>query len=143
MNTVELVEKFQCPGCVCGSDTKCGEYRIETSWGIVCKSHVLGTMAFPYVGSFALGLPKGFCRPGFDSNGQHRNKIDIRLWVSGERPEWDRCNVAVWAMERDGFLFVRTFAPRVNQTWVDVIESGTLAMCPNAINVGEFYDEID
>jgi len=143
MTEAEIVKEFQCAGCVCGMDTNCGRYKTEPSWGFVCRSHVLGTCSLPYVGSFALGLPKGFCRPGFDSNGENRNKMDIRLWKAGNVPAWDKFNVAVWAMERDGFLFVRTFAPRVNQTWVDVIDGGTLAMCPNAINVGEFYDEID
>jgi hypothetical protein len=34
--------------------------------------------------------------------------------------------------------------PRVNWTLVDVIENGKLqAICPNAVNVGDFYDEID
>lgn len=69
--------------------------------------------------------------------------MDIRLWVSGTKPEWDRLNVPVWAMVDDGFLFVRTFAPRVNMSWVDVIEGGDLSMVPNAINVGAFVGEID
>lgn len=56
---------------------------------------------------------------------------------------WSRFNVAVWAMERDGFLFVRTYMPRVDVTVVDVIEGGTLALVPDAVNVGEFVDEID
>jgi hypothetical protein len=103
-------------------------------------------MVFP-IGSFALGLPKGFCRPGFETSGERlcRNVIDIRLWVSGTHPAWDKCNVPVWAMQdtEDGFLFVRTYQPRLNITYVDVVENGTMDMVPNAINVGEFVNEID
>ena len=72
-----------------------------------------------------------------------KNKIDIRLWPGGTKLDWDKLNVPVWAMVKDGFLFVRTFAPRINRTWIDVIEHGTMDMVPNAINVSEFIDEID
>lgn len=136
----KMVERFQCPGCVCGSDTKCGKYDYHPTLNR-CISHVLGTMFAGGI-SFALGLPKGFNRPGFDGEMHYRNKIDVRLWEKGTSPEWDRLNVPVWAMEQDGFLFVRTYAPRLNLSWVDVIEGGTLNMC-KAINVAEFIDEID
>jgi hypothetical protein len=67
----------------------------------------------------------------------------IRLWVSGTAPDWDRFNVPVWAMEKDGFLFVRTFAPRLDEGSVDVIEGGTLKMVPQAIDISPFIDEMD
>lgn len=94
----------------------------------------------------ALGLPKGFCKPGYDwseNPPRSRYTMDIRLWVAGTKPAWNRLNVPVWAMVEGGFLFVRTFAPRVNMSWVDVIEGGDLSLVPNAINVGEFVGEID
>ena len=147
MTELEIVEKFQCPGCVCGGDTKCGSYKTEDSFGFVCRGHVLGTFCVP-IGSFALGLPRGFNRPGFEdvfpSDGDgHRNRLTMRLWKSGTQPEWNQLNVAVWAMEYEGFLLVRTYSPRVNFTVVDVIEGGTLDLVPNAIDVGKFCDEID
>jgi len=46
-------------------------------------------------------------------------------------------------MEQDGFLFVRTYCPRIDDSYVDIIENGTLLMTPDAINVSEFYNEID
>lgn len=52
-------------------------------------------------------------------------------------------NVAVWAMEKDGFLFVRTYIPRINVGFVDVVDGGTMDMVPNAINASEFYEDID
>lgn len=141
----KLVEQFQCSGCVSGSNTSCGVYSPKSCNGSVwCESHVLGTISM--TGNFALGLPKGFCRPGinYEANPPRvRNKIDIRLWPSGTKPEWDKLNVPVWAMIKDGFLFVRTFAPRISRSWVGVIEHGTIEMVPNAINVSEFIDEID
>jgi len=108
-------------------------------------NHVLGTMIFPG-GTIALGLPTGFCRPGFNDDGSPKDKLDVRLHAKDDTdnpPEWDRFNIAVWAMVKDGYLFVRTYAPRVNRTWVDVVEGGTLDMVPGAVNVAEFIDEMD
>jgi hypothetical protein len=151
MNGIELIEKFQCPGCVCGSDTQCGKYKpMDREDGSAsCETHVLGTM-IGLGNNIALGLPRGFCKPGPRLENRDdkwhmsaRNQMEIRLWSAGTNPGWDDLNVPVWALEQEGFLFVRTFAPRVNLSWVDVIEGGTLAMVPKAINVAEFYDQID
>jgi len=143
MTVEEMVERFLCPGCVCGGDVRCGHYRPDGSYGHRCEGHVLGTVMLP-VGNFALGLPRGFNRPGpRDDRATTRNTMVVRLWAGGRRPEWDRFNVAVWAMERDGFLFVRTYVPRLNDAMVDVVEGGSLAMAPGAVDVGEFADEID
>lgn len=141
-NAVErLVTMFQCPGCMCGSDTKCGTYKYVNREQR-CVSHTLGTMI--NLGNIiALGLPMGFNKPGLDQNGAARNKMDIRLWPKGTHPHWNHLNIPVWAMEEDGFLFVRTYAPRVNFAWVDVIENGTLLMVPEAINVANFINTID
>ena len=136
-----MVEKFQCPGCVAGGDTNCGSYKYD-EMELRCTSHVLGTM-IGLGNNIALGMPKGFNKPGFKDDGTIRNRIDIRLFKSGEKPEWDNLNVPVWAMVEDGFLFVRTFAPRINMSWVDVIEGGDLGLVPDAINVAEFINEID
>jgi hypothetical protein len=137
---VEMVEEFQCPGCVCGVDTKCGQYKYDVDHQ-TCMSHVLGTSVLG-IGNFALGLPRGFCKSGVDYEFKSRNKMHIRLWT-GKHPIWDNLNIAVWAMEKDGTLFVRTYSPRVNYACVDVIDGGTLSLCPGAINVAKFLDEID
>ena len=136
-----LVKQFQCPGCGSGSDTHCGSYNFSPQYQH-CMSHVLGTV-LGLGNTIALGLPKGFNKPGLRENFECRNRMDIRLWEKDTYPEWDRFNIAVWAMKEDGFLFVRTYAPRINHTWVDVIEGGALELCPGAVNVAEFIDEID
>ena len=46
-------------------------------------------------------------------------------------------------MEKDGFLFVRTYCPRTNVNFIGVIESGALKLVPDAVDVAEFIDEID
>jgi len=149
----ELVHQFQCPGCVCGGDpATCSKYQLEQQYGACCHNHVVGTSILG-VGHIALGLPKGFCRPGMDPGERFKRNLDfnqmaIRLWVAGTKPHWDRLNIPVWCLERDGFLYVRTYCPRLNVGYVDVVEGGTFQSIPpemanHAIDVGAFADEID
>lgn len=139
----EMVEEFQCPGCAIGGPGICDAFK-ETRWGHSCEAHACGT-TIGLIGNFvALGLPKGFNHPTVcDDKKQPHHKMIIGFWNEGERPQWDHLNVPVWAMEKDGYLFVRTYIPRLGKTRIDVIKNGALDLVPNAINVGEFYDEID
>lgn len=143
----KMIEEFLCPGCVCGSDTKCDKYEpLELGGSFTCKSHVLGTFMLG-TGSFALGLPKGFNRAGFcpypkDSSGHH-NRMYINLYLENTKLGFDDFNVPVWALKKDGFLFIRVFRPRINESAVYVVENGTLDMAKGAINVAPFYEEMD
>lgn len=149
MNGIEMIEEFVCPGCVCGSNTKCGKYKAYEGFAnyTCCRSHVLGTSILD-TGNFALGLPKGFNRAGLAGNGQlpmeqRNNTILIRCWPDSKDYKWDKFNVPVWAMELGAFLYVRIFMPRINFSCIDVIKGGTLALVPNAINVADFFEEMD
>jgi hypothetical protein len=138
-----MIEEFICPGCV-NSPGDCYEPLDGANvYGYGCARHVLGT--FSFAGHFALGLPKGFNRPGSDDSGKTRHRMLVRLWPAseGRKPDWDHLNMPVWAMEKDGFLFVRTYMPRINQGAVDVIEGGTLDLVPGTIDVGSFIGDID
>jgi hypothetical protein len=139
---IELVEEFQCPGCVAGSDTTCGVYD-DAEYG--CTAHVPGTTIMGSGGfiTIALGLPKGFNRlPEFGS--RHNQGELVRVHETAPVDFWNALNVPVWALEQNNVLFVRTYAPRVNRLWVDVIPGGKRSeLCPQAIDVGEFYEDID
>lgn len=150
----EMVEKFQCPGCVCGMDVTCGKFESEDDEGpgsnYSCKGHVAGTM-IAGVGSFYLGLPKGFCRVGVldrrwpPSEKERNQNNNIRLF--DKMPQYNKLNVPVWVMEKDDHLFVRCFMPRINYTTVDVIKGGKIADLPAevaglAINVAEFIGRL-
>lgn len=142
MNFKQMTEKFQCPGCVGGMDTNCGNYTTADGTNS-CRTHVLGTYIMG-VGHIALGMPKGFNKPGrAPYSDTDWNTMSTRFWAAGTKPDWDNCNIAVWAMEEDGFLFVRTYMPRINYSCVDIICGGKLSDCPNALNVRDFYDDID
>ena len=70
---LKFIEEYQCPGCVCESDTNC--YKSESE-SLECTKHVAGTMAFPMIGSFFLGMPKGFNRLGSEE------KLKINIFAS-------------------------------------------------------------
>lgn len=139
---LDMIEEFQCPGCVCGNNTSdCRAFKpyddMSAPFSFCCTAHVPGTTAFPG-GKMCLGLPKGFNKTGNQRWEDYTPSFYVRLFDSPEKhPEWDVFNVPVWAKEENGYLFVRTFCPRTNRSFVDVIKGGTLAMVPNAINVTE------
>lgn len=141
MTREEIVEKFICPGCVVGSDTECGSYKPgEDHQG--CTSHILGTIILPAPGSIALGMPKGFNRPGYCSlEKRTHNQMVIRVWPNGEQPKWDLYNIPVWKLTQEGILFVRTVAPRIAAMYVDIVEDVSVEC--NATDVTKHYNEYD
>jgi len=144
-NQKRMIEDFQCPGCVCGSNTECDSCLFFDNFGFGCKGHVAGTVFSPG-GKIFLGLPKGFNKVG-PIHADHPSPI--RLWENGKDPEWDKFNVPVWYMEESGYLFVRTFCPRINTTYIDILQIEDNKPLPSAlkefhsINVGEFLEDID
>lgn len=133
-----MIEQLQCPGCVCGSDTKCGNFKLteHTPGSASCDGHVPGTTMMPG-GKILLGMPTGF-------NKIRDNKLTIRFFPHGEKPSYDHLNVPVWAMEYEGSLFIRVYCPRITTSYLDVVEKGTRAeFCPQALDVAEFVDTID
>lgn len=150
MNTAEqidvelfkMIKEFQCSGCTCGSSPEdgCFELSVCDKFGARCKKHSAGTF-MSYVGRIYLGLPKGFNRAGLNqADSQRVNAIRLH---HNSKPEFDHLNVPVWAMEKDGYLFVRTYCPRINMTYIDVIKGGKLSDVPQAIDVSKFVEEID
>jgi hypothetical protein len=143
MTKEEMISEFQCSGCVCGGPTTddCDVFEIQDEGNFFCTRHVPGTRVMPLrSGLLCLGLPKGFNRL---SHQRGNSETAIRLHQDPPVSLWDNCNVPVWAMEKDGFLFVRTMAPRIDLCWIDVVEGGTIDMVPGALDVGTFIDEID
>ena len=152
-----MIEKFQCPGCTCGYKTEDCDFFDFTNQetGFWCLGHSAGTMmgvsGMGFV-KLALGMPKGFNRVGTIKTGfedekdrNRRRSTNIRLTIKPltESP-YNEFNVPVWAMEKDRYLFIRVMCPRINYNYVDIIKGGKFSdICPNAINVADFYDEID
>jgi hypothetical protein len=149
----DMIEEFQCPGCTCGMNTgECDTFDFTSNVaGCWCLGHSAGTFLLG-AGKFALGMPRGFnkvgtIKTGFEDEKDRNTKRSTNIRLAVEPPEefpYDDFNVPVWAMEKDGYLFVRVMSPRINYTYVDVIKGGKFKeICPNAIDVANFVDEID
>lgn len=158
-----MIEKFQCPGCSGGCDPdNCDMFKVtryENQFGgtfqlFYCESQSAGTI-LSGAGKIALGLPKGFDKVGAISNCLNYDKIttNIRLFLSTPINFYNYLNIPVWAMELDGYLFVRTYSPRINVGYVDIIKGGNLSdlkVSDDNFNVdfplydvSKFIDDID
>lgn len=162
MTKIEMIEEFICPGCVNGSDTKCGKYESEivnvqtggvniySEWGS-CENHCLGTIIHG-VGNIALGLPKGFNKSSMcPIKERTHSKMGIRTWTEDainflNDDMWDNLNLPVWYLHKNNILFVRTYSPRIDRGYVDVAETPLLPHgleLYGAKNIEPFYDNID
>lgn len=115
----KLVEEYQCPGCVCGSDVECYEDS-KCPGSLDCSAHVAGTMIAPGVGRIFLGLPAGFNRLGM----AEKTKISIfRNWKDIQAAwSYDTFNVPVWKyLDERGNTLVRGLSPRINNSWIHVL----------------------
>jgi hypothetical protein len=145
LKIIDMVRKFQCSGCLHGHEPEsCTEYNLNNDgFGSDCDNHRAATFVSG-IGRLALGLPKGFNRYGAGPGVEPLVKMRIRLHVDGP-PPWDKFNVPVWKMVKDGMLFVRTYVPRINACFVDVVQGVGLDApgLEHTIDVGQFYDDID
>lgn len=147
--SLQMVDSILCPGCINGTDPEtCSKFELlderigEKPHFFACKNWRPSTF-MGGVGRIAIGLPRGFNRTGMVEFGE-KPFTYIRLYEKPEdMPDYDKFNVPVWAMEHEGFLYVRCYSPRNNWLFVDVVKDGKLEHAPGAINVGEFYDQID
>ena len=57
------IEEYQCSGCVTGCDVSCFE-KDDFHQSAACGKHSPGTFVLG-AGTFFLGMPKGFDRPGY------------------------------------------------------------------------------
>ncbi len=153
----EMVETFQCPGCAHGENTRCGKFKLheipndvsvedgrDLVGGFRCRNHV--TTA-DHGGMVNLGLPVPFARVQYRKGREGvQTNIRLYLYVVNWGTQWDVYNVPVWAMEKNGFLFVRTYSPRIDQSYVDVIHGGNVhtlqAVFPTAIDIGSMSDRM-
>jgi len=108
-----FVKEYQCIGCVSGGN--CFE---KDPYSESCDKHCAGTLATG-IGSFFLGLPKGFCRKG-----ESPLKVQIFKTFSDLQKSWayDKFNVPVWKhLNAQGHTLVRGLSPRVNTPFLHIV----------------------
>jgi len=121
------IEKYQCSGCIFGSDISCFESNSEG--GIGCGKHYAGTVEAG-IGRIFFGMPKGFNRLG------DYPKLKPNIYNTFESSNWkyDMWNIPVWKyLSKEGHTFVRGIIPRRNESFIHVF----LENCINKINCVE------
>lgn len=153
----DMVETFQCPGCAHGSDTQCGKFKLHelpagTSHegnklvpGFRCQNHQAAKLGETQ--RVNLGLPVPFARVQYrEGSSEVQTNIRMHLYPVNYGVYWDAFNVPVWALEKGDYLFVRTYIPRVDQSYVDIIKGGNVDLIrqthPNVIDIGPVADKI-
>ncbi len=105
----KLVEKYQCPGCVCGSDISCYENKYS---GQECSKHVSGTMVSG-IGKLFLGMPKGFNRKGTEVT---------TIYIYEQFKSYDKFNIPVWKHFDGENTIVRGLSPRIDIPFIDILK---------------------
>jgi len=120
--TKSIVEEYQCPGCLYGTNLNC--YEKSNGRGLECSKHVAGTRS--RIESFFLGMPKGFNRLG------SQDKLKINIFEKfADGWGYDKFNVPVWKyLDEQGNTIVRGISPRINAPFLHVF-------------AGNFIDEIN
>jgi hypothetical protein len=113
---MQAVKYYQCPGCVVGKGIEC---YVKSNSGVGCDKHVAGTDLLPYVGRIFLGMPKGFCRMGFQDN------LKINIFENKSQQEevhvYNEFNVPVWKYQDKLGVIIRGYMPRLNYGFIHVI----------------------
>ena len=108
------IEEYQCTGCICGRNISC--FEPNTIGGIGCGKHTAGTIG-SFIGSFFLGMPKGFDRLGAFKN------VRPTIYDTFKSSDWifDKWNIPVWKyLSKEGHTFVRGFMPRRSEPFIHV-----------------------
>jgi hypothetical protein len=127
----DAIEKYQCSGCVCGSDVSC----YKPSETEACGKHVVGT-AVTGIGKIFLGMPKGFNRLG------PAETMAINIFKSiSDGWKFDFLNIPVWKyLDSNGNTIVRGISPRINSPFLHVF----LGDCMDNIDCAEITnDDLD
>ena len=112
------VERYQCSGCISGSDTSC--FKENVAGGIGCGEHFSGTI-ISGVGKVFLGLPKGFNRLG---NLEKMKPIIFKSFKDFAESDWkeyNNFNRPVWKhLDKLGNTLVRGLMPRRNEPFLHI-----------------------
>lgn len=144
MKIEEMIEEFQCSGCVAGPDPKsCDTYELKevTGGGFHCAGHVPGTNLGGPGGMLRiyLGIPKGFSRVPLLPEGMLNN---ITLFSEDCEDEqcYDVLNIPVWKKELDNrCTCIKVCQPRTNMMRLHLINKpmSEIEGIENALEIGD------
>jgi hypothetical protein len=127
----QYAEKYQCPGCSNGVDTKCGFHSLAL-YRHDCQMHHPGTMEVG-TGKLFLGLPSGFNRLGV------YNEMKIEIYPENEdlADLFDKYNLPVWKTKYQDDTLVRGLRPRKNEPFLVVIQGQSKFDTINCVEITE------
>lgn len=135
----DLISLYQCPGCMHGPDAESCDALKLTDEG--CATHRPGTMGFG-IGTFYLGMPKGFNRLGHNPPTQLYivESLDV-AWVPSTR----MYNIPAWKhLDEHGNTLVRFYSPRLNYGYSVVVRGNCMNELPGVVEITqEHIDNMD
>ena len=134
MTPKELVEEYQCPGCLKGPYSKCYIQGNDIS----CIKHVPSTY-ISGIGKIFLGLFKGFNRIG------PCDKTLIYIFNSiKDGWEYDILNIPTWKiLDQNKNTIVRGISPRTNIPWIHIFNGNYMDKIDCYEITYKFLDTID
>ena len=133
MTVRAMISKFLCSGCVYGSSV------------VSCDKASVGVSVLDNCGWCAEHLSRGWAvkefPPGFCLHTNNMDNLDIHCLDGMPVGFYDSFHVPVWYTEKDGYTFVRGLAPRIANSFTQVLR-GCLGDklkedWPGIINAGE------
>ena len=140
-SVIKAIKEYQCPGCMKGYASDCDYLKVNKNpFGFyTCSNHFPSTIC-SVAGQLLLGCPKGFNHLGpIDKKIQ---TIFIHIWEKGTKPDWDKYNIPTWTRRVDGNVFVKTYSPRINLCFVEILLE-TTELPEGALDIESFIDEMD
>lgn len=115
----QMIEEYQCPGCVDGPYPECYEHDPNES-SITCTRHISGSLLMG-ASKILLGLPRGFNRIG--------GGVDMNLFEKfSEGWGYNQYNIPVWkTLDTNGNTLVRGLSPRINRAFLHVFKGDCMA----------------
>lgn len=136
-NISVAVERYQCSGCISGSDTSCFKEN-EDVGGVGCGDHFSGTI-ISGIGKIFTGLPKGFNRLGHLEN--------MKPTIFNNFSDWgcyDSFNAPVWKhLDKHGNTLVRGLMPRRNEPFLHIFLENCISKIHCLEISKEDIDEMD
>lgn len=132
----KAIERYQCSGCISGSDTSCFKEN-EIAGGVGCGKHLSGTTIIG-IGKVFLGLPKGFNRLGRLGDMKPIIFNNFKEFSESGWGSYEKFNRPVWKhLDEHGNTLVRGLMPRRNEPFLHIF----LENCIDKIDCLEISQE--
>jgi hypothetical protein len=129
----EIVERYQCRGCVSGSYGECFEQSYY--YNLSCENFVVGAPKTPKWEVLPT-LPNGFNRI--------TDKTEIGIYDHFEPSEFDQFNIPIWKyLSPEKHTYVRGLSPRVSRLFIYIYTIDVLSQIDCVEITDKMIEEMD